>query len=111
MTLYNFPSDAVTTMKRIVHRQPAQAAHTQIQNSPRSNIANLQKKLWPLIENKREQQQIKSKNDSLFLNVARKDIIEVKKHYEALTNMHRNKIDQITKRESQSSIINDETSS
>jgi hypothetical protein len=90
---------------------------TQIQNSPRSNIANLQKKLWPLIENKRDQLN-KSKNEgnkgNFFLNVARKDIIEVKSHYEAITNMHRNKIDKINNRgqhESQSSILYDETSS
>ncbi len=56
---------------------------TKAQNSPRSNIVNLQKKLWPLIEIKRESDNKKSKVDGkLFLNVARKDIIEVKKHYE-----------------------------
>jgi predicted methyltransferase len=56
---------------------------------------------------KRETDIKKSKVDGkLFLNVARKDIIEVKSHYEAVATMNRHRVDLMRKQhESQSSII------
>ena len=42
----------------------------------------------------------------MFLNVARKDIIEVKSHYEAVASMNRQRVDLMKKQhESQSSIM------